>query len=267
MSRVAALVVTNRPRFLPWWKHQIEKQTRQPNEIIVVDNRSDLTAPWIANSRQGPLGGGWFAKHCDPKTTLGELRQVALDMATADIVLWFDDDDWYHPRRIELLAAPIEAGIADAAVMPITHLLYLETMTMYPMFGGVGLHLPATAWRRSSVRHIPFLARNIGEDDAWARGVMGVPPKGDPDGERPPAAIGYDRVKWIMDYQIPSVSTMVLVHGNNTYQRTRPSDSRMAVSCGTPLYSYPPKDVSSEEWSETLRLLEQLRQGAKERVS
>jgi glycosyltransferase involved in cell wall biosynthesis len=269
MSTVAALVVTNRPQFIPWWKHQIEKQTRQPDVVIIVDNCKDMSTPWLAGGCQGPLGNSdphgpfFYTHHFPPATSLGELRQAALDAATSDIVLWFDDDDWYHPRRVELLAKLIEDGHADAAAMPLTHFLYLDTLMLYPVPGSVGLHLPATAWRRSSVAHVPFPAQGVGEDDVWVRRIMGFPPKGQPNKPRGRASILYDRVEWVLEYLEPNIGAMVLSHGQNTFQRAAPSPANLAVMAGEPLYSLPPKDVSRAEWQKTWELLRNLQSAAR----
>lgn len=270
MSTVAALVVTNRPAFIPWWKHQIEKQTRQVDEVIVVDNRADLSTPWIAGGCQGPLGGGWFAKHVPPTTSLGEMRQVALDLCDSDIVMWFDDDDWYHPRRVELLADPIERGLADGSAMPMTHRLYLRSMMLWPMGDGVGLHIQGTAWRRSLVSNVRFAALGCGEDSVWIQEIVGnpIPPWAQMLGQAPdfqPSKdmrkpwIPYSRIRWNMTYDDPNIGGILLVHGSNVWQGVAPREPTLQSVTGRPFYTFPPKDVSREQWAETWRLIEDLR--------
>jgi hypothetical protein len=266
MSTVAALVVTNRPAFIPWWTHQIEKQTRQPDKVIVIDNRTDMSAPWLAGGCQGPLGNSdpegafYYSWHVDPSTSLGEMRQIALDRCDADIILWFDDDDWYHPRRVELLVEPIERGVADASAMALTHRLLLDDLMMYPMPDGLGLHFPATAWRRSSIADTRFQSLATGEDCHWIRDVMGLPEDGDVvRGTFRKAAITYDRVRWIDRYNYPQVGAMVLVHGRNAWQKLEETRVGLTASMATPLYPFPTLDVSRAEWEKTRELLLDLR--------
>jgi glycosyltransferase involved in cell wall biosynthesis len=45
------------------------------------------------------------------KTTLGDLRNLALERARGDLVLLWDDDDWHHPARMETQAAAWEKGL------------------------------------------------------------------------------------------------------------------------------------------------------------
>jgi hypothetical protein len=252
--KVAVLVVTNRPEHIAWWKHQIKKQTRQPDEVIVVDNRPDLTVPWIAGGCQGLLGGGWFAQHVDPRTTLGEMRQFALNLATADIILWFDDDDWYHPRRVELSAGFIESGRYDVVAFPLTHFYYLKEEITRPFPHGTAVHLPATAWRREISRQVRFESVNTGEDHFWIH--TQVHPL---DGSTP--LVPASRIRWISEYGEPHFGGMVTVHAKNSWQTPLAHLTLQGIDRyeGRPLPTYAPKDVSQDAWDEDRRLLAAMR--------
>lgn len=53
-----------------------------------------------------------------PKLTLGALRNRAIDAANGEYVCQWDDDDWYHTRRIELqLQSAIRQNKA-ASILP-----------------------------------------------------------------------------------------------------------------------------------------------------
>ena len=248
---VSALVVTNRPEHLPWWMRQVKKQTRQPDEVIIVDNRSDLTVPWIAGGCQGLLGGGWFARHVDPSTTLGEMRQLALGLATSDVILWFDDDDWYHPQRIEMSVAPIESGRYDASVFPLTHYYYVKERLAHDYPGGAGPHLPASAWRREVVSRVRFKPLKTGEDYHWIHAQ--VHPL---DGSAP--QVPPHKVRWIPDYGLPNIGGIVMIHAKNSWQTPLEKVTDPAGAL-TPLPSYAPKGVPQEMWDEDLILLEKMR--------
>ena len=47
--------------------------------------------------------------------SLGALRNYSVEMARGDIVVQWDDDDWYHKRRIEVqfqvICLPVFSGI------------------------------------------------------------------------------------------------------------------------------------------------------------
>src|SRR5436305_1073460 len=46
--------------------------------------------------------------------TVGDLRNLALEHATGDFIVNWDDDDWHHPRRIEV---QMQARGEDTAVL------------------------------------------------------------------------------------------------------------------------------------------------------
>ena len=50
--------------------------------------------------------------------TVGDLRNLALEHATGDFIINWDDDDWHHPRRMEVqMKAQMKARHEDAAVL------------------------------------------------------------------------------------------------------------------------------------------------------
>jgi glycosyltransferase involved in cell wall biosynthesis len=62
----------------------------------------------------------------DPKLTLGELRNHSVNAADGEYICQWDDDDWYHPRRLELqLQSAIEQDKA-ASILP-RWLIYSHT--------------------------------------------------------------------------------------------------------------------------------------------
>jgi|GEM_PF-4469923 len=258
MSTAAALVVTNRPRFIEWFTHQIAKQTRKPDEVIVVTNARDSEAYLDGRmaERTGVANTLVYWQKPEPWVSLGWMRQKALDLCSSDILLWCDDDDWYHPRRFELSVAPIESGRYDAAAVPLTHMYYVEEQKIVSMECGVALHLPATAWRRSLVQKARFAHTLSGEDCMWICAIA-HPPEG------VELLLPPHRVRWIGNYIEPHIGAMVLVHGSNTWQisLSRFDTSEFAVlgKKMETLTKYAPKDVSQEEWDLTREMLEGLR--------
>lgn len=78
------------------------QQQSYPNrELLILFEDDDQQSNGLIQSLNDPQIRG----HCvpiQPKLTLGELRNCAIDVAKGDYICQWDDDDWYHPRRLEL---------------------------------------------------------------------------------------------------------------------------------------------------------------------
>jgi glycosyltransferase involved in cell wall biosynthesis len=240
---VAALVVTNRPQFIEWFTYQIGKQTRKPDEVVIVTNSTNPDAydyDRIAD-RTGVENVVIYKQPPESWVSLGYLRQKALDLCQSDLFAFFDDDDWYHPRRLELCAAPIESGRFDAAVLPLTHFYSVQEKIARTYPGGTGLHLPATTWRRESVRKARFFHLPTAEDNHWVHRVVHC--------KWTTPLVPRHRVYWVPDYVEPYFGGIVLVHANNTWQDAD------RIKTATDLYipandlpTYPSKDITREDW-------------------
>lgn len=104
---VSCLCVTERREpFLPWLLWNYQKQDYQVRELVVVDG-SERAGP-------SPWPPAITLVRCEPGTSVARKRNLAVDAARGELVAWFDDDDWQHPRRLSLLVAAL-AGGADVA--------------------------------------------------------------------------------------------------------------------------------------------------------
>lgn len=105
-------VVTGRPACWPFLRWNLERiERRDPTfrtEVIVVATPpayASTLALEMADARVYPMG---------PDAPVGSMRNVVLDRARGDYLVWMDDDDWYHPRRIPWLLD--EARRSGAAI-------------------------------------------------------------------------------------------------------------------------------------------------------
>ena len=53
----------------------------------------------------------------DPEATLGAMRNASLEAARGEVVCQWDDDDLYHPQRLELQLAAMQAAGAGACFL------------------------------------------------------------------------------------------------------------------------------------------------------
>lgn len=100
LPKVSCLMVTaDRPDLCRRAILCYNRQTYENKELVVVDDgETDLT-PVLSGVPAEELT---YLRLTDSSDyVLGKLRNIALDTATGDIFTQWDDDEWYHPERIE----------------------------------------------------------------------------------------------------------------------------------------------------------------------
>ena len=106
---VSCLCVTEgRPAFMPWLLRAFDCQTWPRRELVVIDSSP---VPWRIAGRDDVRV---FA--APPGSKVASKRNQALRAAAGDCVCWFDDDDWQHPRRLEVLLEALRDGAMYAGI-------------------------------------------------------------------------------------------------------------------------------------------------------
>jgi hypothetical protein len=239
--KVSTLVVTNRPQFLEWWTWNIRKQTYRPDEVVVVTNTRE---PYPNTDEIDELLGRYGElKHVllAPTVTIGEMRQQALDIATGDIITWFDDDDWQWSENIERLVMPIlrHPDRCWMHIYPFSHKLATATALVYPVEGAEEPWLPSTATRARIAKLCHFRRASQAEDVYWieaARELVGT------------------HLRWDFTGKPPAMNVLLVMHGKNVYSEEWRQHYKGAPR-PSPLSRYPQPNVSREEWAETLAML------------
>lgn len=97
MTTVSVLCVTfNRQHLIPFIIYQFKKQS-YPNhlmELIIYDDSEKEIFPNINDENIKYI-------YSNEKKTLGAKRNILNSFAKGDIIVWFDDDDYYFPDRIK----------------------------------------------------------------------------------------------------------------------------------------------------------------------
>ena len=91
-----------REPFLPWLRWNLEKQSFTSWELVLVaSDDDDLSAlrGLEVRSLTVPVG-----------TPVPVKRNLALQLASAPSIAWFDDDDWQHPERLHQICLARDAG-------------------------------------------------------------------------------------------------------------------------------------------------------------
>jgi glycosyltransferase involved in cell wall biosynthesis len=141
----------NRRRFIPGLIRIIEQQTypREKMEWIVFDDGQEEVEDLfeIARSRLPILR---FIRSED-KMTIGEKRNVLNKEARGDIIIAFDDDDFYFPERVSTAVdALMKNPSVDLAGSSEVYMFYLDTKEIYK----IGPYFPThatngtMAWRK-----------------------------------------------------------------------------------------------------------------------
>ena len=75
-----------------------ENQTLADSELVIVDESEDGLAAYVQTLTNPRIR---FIRPENENLSLGELRNLSVQEAQGDIVVQWDDDDWYHPDRLK----------------------------------------------------------------------------------------------------------------------------------------------------------------------
>lgn len=97
--RVSCLMVTaNRKRLAERSVNCFLAQLYPNRELVIVDDGAEDYTPILAAIPEGRVIHHRIEK--DPGKTLGDLRNLSLDVARGDMMAHWDDDDWFDPARL-----------------------------------------------------------------------------------------------------------------------------------------------------------------------
>lgn len=108
---VTVALVTRRPAFLAHAVDQVLQQTHPRLELIVVGHGIDPARSIGQRHRSSAVA--LRTAELSPDRTLGDGLQLASEMASGELVLKMDDDDWYGPHLISDLVMALEVSGAE----------------------------------------------------------------------------------------------------------------------------------------------------------
>src|SRR5690349_3155219 len=97
----------NRRRFVPGAIAQFLAQDYEAAELVIIDDGTDPVADLI------PSHPALRYLRTRRHRTLGTKRNAACEAARGDVILHWDDDDWYAPHRIRTQVEALFASDAD----------------------------------------------------------------------------------------------------------------------------------------------------------
>lgn len=167
--------VTERPEaqdFL-WWN--LLRQDYYPLEVIVVDaSKPRATTLYTGRGHRGRIGLPPVASsiiYASSVLPCGELRNIVLDHAAGQYVVWFDDDDWYHPHRVRWLVDAVSASGEPWAGWDRGWFLFLDGMTCenISVRGAPSVINGAAIYRTEAAQAVRYDAKPKGSDRRWIR--------------------------------------------------------------------------------------------------
>lgn len=164
-------VTRDRPGYVRAMVEQFENSTWSPRELVVVDDsREPVRAALPREARYVRLPPG-------PAHAVGAKRMIGVDAASGTLITWHDDDDWYHPRKVETFAEPLLSGAADVCGPSAAYWVDLPSASVHryvcrtgvPVSGGV-------VFRRECVGAHPIPSHyRVGSDTFWLQELKNDP--------------------------------------------------------------------------------------------
>lgn len=122
--KVSCLMVTANRRNLA--RRAIQcflNQTYSNKELVIIDDGKEDYRPVLEEVPEEQVKYVKLKK--EPDFVLGKLRNRSLEEASGDYLIQWDDDDWYHPNRIQIQADILNQG-HDACCLS-SALMHLDT--------------------------------------------------------------------------------------------------------------------------------------------
>jgi O-antigen biosynthesis protein len=177
-----------------------------PNlELIIVDASPDhRLAPLPDDSR--------IRRHRIPaRSRIGTMRNMACDLANGEIVIHWDDDDWYAPTRVSAQVQPIVEGDADMTALHDTRFFELDSWRF---------------WRCTPALHGRLFVRDVhGGTLAFRRPLRGA------NCRYPDISLGEDA--WFLQRAIAQGARLRRISGASLFLYLRHGTNAWAFPCGS----------------------------------
>lgn len=162
--KVSCIMPTaDRPQFVTLSIQFFLRQTYEPRELVIVDDGENSVADLL------PVDPRIRYIRLTRHNSTGQKRNIACQEATGDIIVHWDDDDWYAPWRLEYQVQALMQGTAD--VCGLSRILYFSAVYrraweyMYPHWGTPWVGGNTLCYFKSLWARNPFADVRVGEDN------------------------------------------------------------------------------------------------------
>lgn len=158
-------VTRHKPALLQRAIRCYQLQTYPNKELVIIYETDDAESARVVAALTGPDIWPVAIPH-QPKLTLGELRNESIRQCRGEYFCQWDDDDWYHPSRLEIQFNALRRTGNQACAL--THWLMFDTRTQQAYCSHrriwEGSILCHTAIARTTIRYPPYCR---GEDNQF----------------------------------------------------------------------------------------------------
>jgi glycosyltransferase involved in cell wall biosynthesis len=156
------MLTANRPNFVPLAVGHFLNQTFRNAELVIIDDGKEPTGHLLPSHHRIR----YF--YSEPIGSIGKKRNYACEKSRGEIIMHWDDDDWYAHDWISRQLTVLESS--DADICGLNKIMFFSPLvnkfwnyenhdTQEPWLSGATL-----AYRRSFWEKHPFKDVNIGED-------------------------------------------------------------------------------------------------------
>ena len=173
---VSCLMPTRgRPEFALRAVEYFNRQDWPERELLVLDDGDDTLGDTLA--RLAAANPRVRYVRCQPDESIGAKRNRGCELARGQVVVQWDDDDWFAPSRLRTQVAPIVAGRADVTGLITDLVLELDTWRWWRMTPALhrrlfvhDVHGGTLAFRRDVWRGgVRYPNASLAEDAAFLR--------------------------------------------------------------------------------------------------
>jgi len=162
---------TRRKHFIPMAIQYFLRQDYAHAELLILDDSDGSIKEWVPE-----VSNIHYIHHRKRFATIGDKRNYACSMATGDIIMHWDDDDWYAP---DWITRQVHALQDDAEICGLRELFFYQPghkycwQYAYQMDTRAWVAGATLAYRRGVWEQNPFISANVGEDNhlVWFSGA------------------------------------------------------------------------------------------------
>jgi glycosyltransferase involved in cell wall biosynthesis len=157
-------ITKNKPAVLKRSIDCFKAQSYENKELIVVYESDDALTKESVAEYSGQTSIRFIEVPSSPKRTLGYLRNYAIDLANGEFICQWDDDDWYHVKRLEdQLKMTLKSGYSGCIM---TQWLVFDGLLMKSYISNERRWEGTIFCKKDKIKLYPYLDQRAGEDTA-----------------------------------------------------------------------------------------------------